>query len=214
MPQRRAPFIISGLASIYHDEGRDRSLVSNCLVAHLPFSPALDLLRDFVVYRIGPSSTSGVRRRLNPFAGKGSGRKAAFTLVEVLVSVGIIGVLVMALYAALTSSVAMVRSCQQNERVTQILSDKMDTVRLYNWDQITNRFVLTNFVLGIDPIDANSRPYYTGRIAIAYAPITETYRTNLMHVTVTVDWMAGARLQSRSMSTYVAKYGLQSYIMR
>ncbi len=179
-----------------------------------PFGPASDLLRVLVVYRNDPSSTSGVRRRLNSSALNGSGGKVAFTLVEVLVSVGIIGVLVMALYAALNSSIYMVRSCQENERVTQILSDKMDTVRLYNWNQITNRFVLTNFVLGIDPLDVNSRPHYTGRLVIAYAPITEAYRTNLLHVTVTVDWMAGKRPQSRSMSTFVAKYGLQSYIMR
>jgi len=31
---------------------------------------------------------------------------------------------------------------------------------------------------------------------------------------VTVDWMSGPRLQSRSMNTYVAKYGIQTYIMR
>jgi prepilin-type N-terminal cleavage/methylation domain-containing protein len=139
---------------------------------------------------------------------------AAFSLIEVTFAVAIVGVLVITLYGALASSVTLVRACQENERVTQILSDKMDTVRLYNWTQMTNGFVLTNFVLGIDPLDSASRPYYTGTIAIAQAPIPEAYKTNLLQVTVTVDWVSDSRPQTRSMSTYVAKYGLQTYIMR
>jgi len=141
-------------------------------------------------------------------------RERGFTLIEVMFAIGVIGVLVVALYGALASSISMVKSCQENERVTQILSDKMDTIRLYNWTQMTNKFVLTNFVVGIDPLNTSSRPYYTGSIAIAYAPITQTYRTNLLEVTVNVDWVSGNRPQRRSMTTYVAKYGLQSYIMR
>lgn len=139
---------------------------------------------------------------------------AAFSLVEVLIAVAIVGVLVITLYGALASSVTLVRACQENERVTQILSDKMDTLRLYNWTQMTNGFISTNFVLGIDPLDTASQPYYTGKIAITQAPIPESYRSNLLQVIVTVHWVSGSRPQTRSMSTYVAKYGLQTYIMR
>src|SRR5688500_7270102 len=57
---------------------------------------------------------------------------AAFTMVEVVVAMAIIGFLVVALYAAIATSVGLVKSCQENERVTQILSEKMDTIRLYN----------------------------------------------------------------------------------
>lgn len=130
---------------------------------------------------------------------------------------GIVGVLIVGLYGAIASSVAMVRTCQENERVTQILSEKLDTIRLYNWTQITNgSFVQTNFVLGINPANTNSTAYYTGRISVVTAPspLDRMYGSNLLQVTVRVNWMSGNRLQSRSMNTYVAKYGLQSYIMR
>lgn len=130
---------------------------------------------------------------------------------------GVVGVLVIALYAAIGSSVSWVRNCQENERVTQILTEKLDTIRLYNWDQITGTgFIPTNFVVGVEPLVTNSTPYYTGRISVAVAPspLDTQYQSNLLQVTVTVDWTAGQRPQSRSMSTYVAKYGLQSYIMR
>jgi prepilin-type N-terminal cleavage/methylation domain-containing protein len=141
-------------------------------------------------------------------------RQSAFTMIEVMISMAIVGVLIVALYSALASAVPMVRSCQENERVTQILSEKLDVIRLYNWVQMTNKFVQTNFVVGIDPLLTNSTPYYTGRISIVQAPISEVYRSNLLQVTVTVDWVSGSRPQSQSMVTYVAKYGLQTYIMR
>lgn len=141
-------------------------------------------------------------------------QRAAFTLIEVLVSVVIVGVLIIALYSALASAIPMVRSCQENERVTQILSEKLDTIRLYNWNQVRSKFVPTNFVVGIDPLLTNSTPYYTGTISIVTAPISEVYQSNLLQVTVKVDWVSGSRPQTQSMVTYVAKYGLQTYIMR
>jgi prepilin-type N-terminal cleavage/methylation domain-containing protein len=139
---------------------------------------------------------------------------SAFSLLEVIFAVAIVGVLVITLYGALAGSVTLVKSCQENERATQILSEKMDTIRLYNWTQMTNGFVPTNFVAGIDPLAAGSPAYYTGRIVIAHAPLTESYRSNILQVTVSVNWVSDSRPQSRSMSTFVAKYGLQSYIMR
>jgi len=131
-------------------------------------------------------------------------------------SVVIVGILVVALYSALASAVPMVRSCQENEIVTQILSEKLDTIRLYNWNQVNDlgRFLPTNFVVGIDPLKPNSTNYYTGSISVVKAPIPEGYRDNLLEVTVKVDWVSGRRPQSQSMVTYVARYGLQTYIMR
>lgn len=138
----------------------------------------------------------------------------AFTLIEVLVASALTGGLVVVLYAAMAGAVPMVESFQDNARVTQILSDKLDTIRLYNWDQLTGGAVQTNFVLGVNPHDTNSRPYYTGAVEIVQAPIAESYRSNLLQVTVTMRWVTGSRPQSQSMMTYVAKYGMQSYIMQ
>lgn len=125
----------------------------------------------------------------------------------------IVSVLFVAIYGAITSSISITRLCQENERVTQMLSDKMDVIRVYNWDQLTNQFLPRNFTERIDLTQSNSPIYYTGTIAIAQAPITAAYKTNMMQVTVQVNWTSARRPQSRSMTTYVSKYGLQSYIM-
>lgn len=142
-------------------------------------------------------------------------RRAAFTLVEVLFAMAIIGILIVTMYAAIANSASWVRLCQENETVTQILSEKLDTIRLYNWDQInSNGFVPANFTVGIDPLQTNSRPYYTGTVQIIQAPISETYKTSLVQVTVNVAWVSGSRPQNRSMSSFVTSYGLQSYVNR
>jgi len=136
-------------------------------------------------------------------------------MVEVLVAMGVVGILIVGLYTAIAGSASMVRNCQENERVTQILSEQLDTIRLYNWEQIrSGTFIPTNFVLGIDPTKTNSTSYYTGTISIVEQPITENYRSNIVQVTVSVKWVTGLRRQERNMTTYVAKYGLQSYILR
>jgi prepilin-type N-terminal cleavage/methylation domain-containing protein len=141
----------------------------------------------------------------------------AFTLIEITFSVAIVSILIVGLYTAIATSVSWVGTCQENQRVTQILSEKLDTIRLYNWDQVnSNGFIPTNFTLPFDPIKSNSVPYYTGTVSIAMAPspLDQRYSSNLLRVVVKVDWVAGSRPQSRSMETFVAKYGLQSYIMR
>jgi hypothetical protein len=142
---------------------------------------------------------------------------AAFTIVEVIFSVAVVGFLVVGLFAAIAFSASSVRVGQEDQRATQILTEKLDTIRLYTWTQLDGSepgVLPTNFTATIDAANTNSLTYYTGTIAIVQAPIAEAYRSNLLQVTVNVEWTAGSRLQSRSMSTYVARYGLQSHIMR
>ena len=156
----------------------------------------MNLSEKWILSQAGPGAASAPS---TPPAPLRAARLSAFTLVEVMFSVVIVGVLVVALYSALASAVPMVRSGMENERVTQILSEKLDTIRLYNWTQITNldRFVPTNFIALRDPLQPDSAPYYTGTIAIAEAPITEGYRSNLLQVMVRVNWVSGSRPQSR-----------------
>jgi type II secretory pathway pseudopilin PulG len=151
-----------------------------------------------------------------PVGARSVGR-AAFTVVEVLFGVAVVGILVVGLFAAIAVSASSVRVGQEEQRVTQILTEKLETIRLYTFTQLDGTeagWVPTNFTSCIDAADTNSLTYYTGTVSIVQAPIEESYRSNLLQITVSVQWTAGSRLQSRSMSTYVARYGLQKYVMR
>ncbi|MFT4588025.1 MAG: prepilin-type N-terminal cleavage/methylation domain-containing protein [Candidatus Binatia bacterium] len=141
-------------------------------------------------------------------------RRSGFTLVEVMVASGILGLVVVALFAGITMCFSTVQLSRENVRATQILQDKMESIRLYNWDQInTSGFIPTSFVEPHYPGGStNSGVFYSGTMAIEPAPITESYSNDLRSVTVAVSWTSDGVPRLRDMQTYVSRYGLQNYI--
>ena len=72
--------------------------------------------------------------------------QTAFTLVEVLVAMGIVGVLAVALYSGMTSATFSIRLARENLRATEIMVEKAEGLRLFTWEQLTDpTFVPTNF---------------------------------------------------------------------
>ena len=49
---------------------------------------------------------------------------------------GLIGVISVTLYIAIAQGFAATQVARENLRATQILQEKMETIRLYGWDQI------------------------------------------------------------------------------
>src|ERR1041385_931076 len=64
--------------------------------------------------------------------------EAAMTLVEVMVAVGVMGTMLTALYAGFAYGFSEIRLARENVRATQILEERMEVVRLLNWDQVVN----------------------------------------------------------------------------
>jgi len=142
----------------------------------------------------------------------------AFSLSEVLVCVAIVGVLFVSLYSGISSAVGFVQLSRENLRATQILQERMETIRLYTFEQVaTPGFIPTNFTEAFYSTNASFSAstgdfIYRGTVSIGSAPLTESYSTNLRSVSVTVNWTSGRVPRSRSVTTFIAKNGLQSYI--
>src|SRR5688572_4038506 len=75
-------------------------------------------------------------------------RKArAFSLIEVTFAMGLIGVVLIGMLGGVNWVVSCVQWTRENARATQLMEEKLDTLRLYSWDQInTPGFIKTNFV--------------------------------------------------------------------
>jgi hypothetical protein len=148
------------------------------------------------------------------FLSKSRQLAAAFSFVEVLMATGVSGLMFMSLYAGFSTGFALIQLSRENLRGTEILQDKLETIRLYNWNQLTNTsFVPTSFVETFYPgTQANNGITYTGKVTIAPAPISENYSNDLRLVTVEVQWISANVLRKRDMSTFVSRYGLQNYI--
>jgi hypothetical protein len=135
-------------------------------------------------------------------------------MVEVLVAVAIIGILFVALYSGLSAGFAVVQLSRENLRATQILQEKMETIRLYTWEQInTSGFIPEKFIEGFYPSsEVKNTMFFTGAVTIASCPINESYSNDLRMVTVELKWLSANVPRTREMSTFVSRYGLQNYI--
>lgn len=145
-------------------------------------------------------------------------REAGFTLAEVVIAVGILGVSFVSLYAGMSAGFAMTQVSRENLRATQIMVEKMEGIRLFNWNQVVSaNLIPTNFTTRYYPrvggVTANGITY-SGRISVTNAVLTPapTYLNNLRFVTVGVEWQSGDVARRRSMTTMVSKNGLQNYV--
>lgn len=141
-------------------------------------------------------------------------REGAFTLVEVVTAMGVIGLLVLAVFGAITSGVGTMRMARENLRATQVLLEKTEALRLYNWDQLNTNFMPTAFVVPYDVTTTNTKSgiLYYGRMTIQPADTGASYNDQMRRVTVRLDWRTGQIARTREMTTYVARSGLQNYV--
>ena len=144
---------------------------------------------------------------------KGRSRQAGFSLVEVSVAMGLIATVLGALFSSFTSGFFTMQMARENLRATQIMLEKVETIRLYSWDQInTPGFIPAGFTAVYDPNSTNAGPTYTGTLVISGAPIGSSYSNEMKQFTVRVAWQSGSLSRSREFTTYVARNGLQNYI--
>ena len=142
--------------------------------------------------------------------------RAAYTLVEVLVAMFVVGIMFTAVYAGITQSFNMTRTTQENLRAIQMLQDKTETIRLYTWDQVTNSsFIPTTFTNWFVPSGTsatNGGVMYVGTLSVSNSAFSEAYAGDLKLITVTVSWTSRNVTHQQRSTTLVSHYGLQNYI--
>jgi type II secretory pathway pseudopilin PulG len=168
-------------------------------------------------------------------------RTAAFTIVEVVVGIALLGVVVAALYSGMTYGLARTAITREEMRATQVMLEKMEQLRLYTWDQVNYNYDPDDPEDPTDPFDPEdphdiadeldpffipvtfSAPFtpgltnagdlmYFGTFTVTNVPMTQLYSNHLRLVTVSITWTNGNNVKTRSMQTYFAKYGLQNNI--
>jgi|SRR6266478_4051427 len=139
---------------------------------------------------------------------------AGFSLFEATLGMGIISAVAGAVFSGISTGTLTMRLSRENLRATQIMLEKVETIRLYSWDQVTNSaFIPATFSATYDPQGApNVGLTYTGTMTIASAPIGASYSGDMRMVTVHLSWQTSGIQQDREFSSYIARNGLQSYI--
>jgi type II secretory pathway pseudopilin PulG len=146
-------------------------------------------------------------------------RVSAFTLVETVIATFIAAILLSALYGAMGAGFSMVQVTRENLRATQIILQRMEAIRLSSYKLVQDPTSYpTNSVDCFNPSGkANGTAGVTYNVTYNWAPCTPaslhpSYCTNVLLVTVSASWTSGKIQRTRSMQTYVARYGIQSYV--
>jgi type II secretory pathway pseudopilin PulG len=146
------------------------------------------------------------------------GCPAAFTLVEVMMGVGLMGIMLVSLYGGLSYGFAQIQLTREDERATQILAERMEVVRLLSWDQLVNipGYVPKTFSDSYAVANPTNAPagslIYSGTILVTNAPVSESYAGTLRMVQITLTWQSGKVKHQRTMTSLVSEYGLQKYV--
>jgi prepilin-type N-terminal cleavage/methylation domain-containing protein len=142
----------------------------------------------------------------------------AFTLVEVIVSVALAGIVFVSLYAGMSSGFAVTQVARENLRATQILLERMEGVRLFNWEQLADRNLLPlSFTEYYYPLASNTESKgisYSGRMFIWEPTLNPpaTYSANMRAVAAVVNWTNNGVPRQRWIWTYVSRHGVQNYV--
>ena len=148
---------------------------------------------------------------------------AASTVIEVVMGAMIVIITFVSLYAGMSSGFAVTKVARENLRATQIMLERMEGIRLYNWEQlIYSNWIPTQFTNYYYPLtnagESRGIPYI-GRFTLTNAIFPSpapTYATNMRLVTVQVWWTnslgSNQVVRTRKMQTLVGRIGLQSYI--
>ena len=110
----------------------------------------------------------------------------------------------------------MMRLARENARATQVMLEKLESIRLYDWDQVVaSGFVPSTFTNVYDPQGGVSQQgvVYYGTMTISNVPFATSYSSHMKQFTVTVSWTtAGTINHYRELSTFVAQNGMQNYV--
>src|SRR6266581_2217946 len=134
--------------------------------------------------------------------------RPGYTFIEVLVATWLLTFVVVALYAAFAFGFSVIKLSQEDVRANQILLQKLETLRIYDWSKITNGYIPTNFTAAFS---TNGGVTYEGAIAINPVPLTESYSNTLRQVTVSLSWVSTGVPRNRSVTTLVSQNGIQTY---
>jgi len=138
------------------------------------------------------------------------------TLVEVVIATAILGIMATGIIGSFTYGFFIMQLARENQRATQILVEKVETIRLYRWESVTNSgFIPPTFTDVYDPQAPSGGQgiVYQGRVTLEDAPFSTSYSADMRQLVVTLNWVNSQNMsRTRTFSTLIAKDGVQNYV--
>ena len=139
-------------------------------------------------------------------------------MIEVIMGVALTGFMFVSLYGGISSSFAVTQLARENLRGTQIMLERMEGIRLYNWDQLCySNMIPATFTNYYYPLATNGQSrgiVYSGSMIVTNSSLSPwaSYGDKMRTITVSISWTNSNIPRSRSISTLVSKNGVQNYV--
>src|SRR5437868_13901783 len=96
---------------------------------------------------------------------------SAFTIAETVVAVAVLAIMLASFFAGLSMSLSVVQAARENVRATQLMSERMETLRVTRWEDLGP----TNFLAFFNPAtnvtgSGAAGLIYTVQVSLANAP--------------------------------------------
>src|SRR5512137_2136821 len=108
--------------------------------------------------------------------------EAGITLVDVVMAIGVLGIMVSGIFGSFRYGFFTLQLVRENQRATQVLLEKVETIRLYSWDQVnSNGFIPFTFSEQYDPQASSSSQgvTYNGTVTVTNCPLASGYAANM-----------------------------------
>lgn len=149
-----------------------------------------------------------------------SPRKKAFTIVEVLMSICIIGISAAGLLGCFHFAMFAIRMARENQRATQIVLERAEAIRCYNWSNLTA--IPTQPVTDYYNRATHEPPVYSVTTSLSpFSPFNGSaggatsvplYASKMQQLTILVTWTNWGIARFRTNITYIAFDGVQNYV--
>ncbi len=143
---------------------------------------------------------------------------SAFTLIETIVATLLAAILLPTIYAGLAAGFSIVQATREDLRATQIILQRMEAIRLSPYQALQSPAAYptnaTDYYSPSGQTNGNAGTAYTVTYnwTTGLASLPPSSRSNVVLVTVTANWNSGKVQRSRSMQSYVARYGIQRHV--
>lgn len=129
---------------------------------------------------------------LKIFRGSIRGHSAAFTFVDVMAAVLVVGLAFGGIFAANSRAMSMVKSAKQAAVASKCLQQRIEQLRNYNWTQVTDSSALQD-LYSVPPLPSVELPGFSERLTVsAFTPATSSSASaapsgTLLQITRTAD---------------------------
>ncbi len=138
------------------------------------------------------------------------------TLVDIVISTCVLSIMAAGIIGCFSYGFLVMQMARENQRATQIMLEKFETVRLYNWDQVLSPgFIPASFTDVYDPqaVSGSSGVTYNGTVTVTNVPFSSSYSGNMRELIINLSWTSARNItRTRTMSTFIAKDGIQNYV--